>query len=262
MYRSVKRNLMTFLFAALMFLFGIMSQVQPVDAAAQNTTTIRLSATQTTMRIGDEKYLTAYTSTGKKATFKSSKSSIVSVNASGKMTAKSSGTAVITAKCGNAQAACRVTVEKTKITINANSVSIEKKGSYRLRAAATSYSQITWKSSNPRIATVSATGIVNGIRPGQTTITASANGTTVSCRVTVKTPIVKLNKSSVTLKPGQAIRIVATTSNGFLPIWSSSKSSVATVSQNGTITAKKAGTATITANVDGVKKYCTVTVAK
>ena len=59
MYRSVKRNLMTFLFAALMFLFGIMSQVQPVDAAAQNTTTIRLSATQTTMRIGDEKYLTA-----------------------------------------------------------------------------------------------------------------------------------------------------------------------------------------------------------
>lgn len=262
MYHSMKRNLMTFLFAIFIFLCGIMSQVQPVDAAANNTSIIRLSATQTTMRIGDVKYLTAYTSTGKKPIFKSSKSSVVSVNTSGKMTAKTSGTAVITVKSGSVQATCQVTVQKTKLTINASSVSIEKKGSYRLRATASSYSNITWKSSNPKIASVSSTGVVNGIRPGQATITASANGATVSCRVTVKTPIVKLNKTSLTLKPGQTARIVATTSNGFAPIWSSSKSNVAAVSQNGTITAKKAGTTIITANVDGVKKYCTVTVTK
>lgn len=262
MYRSMKRNLMTFLFAVLILMFGIMSQVQQVNAAAKATPIIRLSATQTTMRIGDVKYLTAYTSTGKKPTFKSSRSSVVSVNASGKMTAKTSGTAVITVTSGKAQAACQVTVQKTKLTISTSSVSIEKKGSYRLRATASSYANITWRSSNPKVATVNATGVVNGIKPGQATITASANGTTVSCRVTVKTPIVKLNKTSLTLKPGQTARIVATASNGFVPIWSSSKSNVATVSQNGTITAKKAGKTTITANVDGVKKYCTVTVTK
>lgn len=261
MYRSMKRTLITFLFAAVIALFGTMSQVQTVNAAGY-TATIRLSTTQTTMRIGDVKYLTAYTSTGKKATFKSSKPSVVSINASGKMTAKSSGTATITAKSGNAQASCKVTVTKTKVTISANSVSIEKKGSYRLRATASSYSRIKWRSGNPGIATVNSTGVVNGIRPGQVTITASADGVTASCQITVKTPIVKLNKSSITLKPGQSARIVATTSNGFLPIWSSGKNSVATVSQNGTVTAKKTGKTTITANVDGVKKYCTVIVKK
>ena len=51
-----------------------------------------------TMKIGDEFYLTAVTSTGKKPKFSSSDSKIAAVNTYGKITAKKAGTATITIK--------------------------------------------------------------------------------------------------------------------------------------------------------------------
>ena len=62
-----------------------------------------------TMKIGDEYYLTAITSTGKKPKFSSSDSAVASVNTYGKITAKKAGNATITAKIANGEASCRVT---------------------------------------------------------------------------------------------------------------------------------------------------------
>lgn len=67
-----------------------------------------------------------------------------------------------------------------------------------------------------------------------------------------------MNKKSVTLFKGKSVKLKVTGVNGKAK-WSSSKKSVATVS-NGTVKAKKKGTAVITANVNGQKCTCKVTV--
>ena len=76
---------------------------------------------------------------------------------------------------------------------------------------------------------------------------------------------VKLNRSALSLEVGETGKLSATV----LPAsatdksitWSSSKTDVASVSSNGTVTAKKAGTAVITATAtNGKSASCTVTV--
>lgn len=88
--------------------------------------------------------------------------------------------------------------------------------------------------------------------------------------VTVELPVVmpmeqveaatkaSMNKKSVTLFKGKSVKLKVTGVNGKAK-WSSSKKSVATVS-NGKVKAKKKGTAVITANVNGQKCTCKVTV--
>ena len=49
----------------------------------------------------------------------------------------------------------------------------------------------TWKSSNPKVATVSSKGKVTAKKKGTTTITAKTNGKTYQCKVTVLRPISK-----------------------------------------------------------------------
>jgi hypothetical protein len=56
----------------------------------------------------------------------------------------------------------------------------------------------TWTSDNPAVATVSATGLVEGMAPGGATITATAGGLTATATVTVVTPAV------ITLSAGSA----------------------------------------------------------
>lgn len=78
---------------------------------------------------------------------------------------------------------------------------------------------------------------------------------------------VTLNKTSATLMEGQTTTLTATvspTGANKSVTWSSSNSSVASVSSTGKVTAKKAGTATITAKTadGGYKATCTVTVTK
>ena len=71
----------------------------------------------------------------------------------------------------------------------------------------------------------------------------------------------KLNSSRITLNPGKSYTLKV---NGtkLTPAWRSSNSKIVTVNKKGRITAKKAGTAKITARLGGKKFVCTVTVKK
>ena len=71
----------------------------------------------------------------------------------------------------------------------------------------------------------------------------------------------KLNSSRITLNPGKSYTLKV---NGtkLTPAWRSSNSKIVTVNKKGRITAKKAGTAKITATFGGKKFVCTVTVKK
>lgn len=76
---------------------------------------------------------------------------------------------------------------------------------------------------------------------------------------------VKLNRSALSLKVGETGKLSATvlpaSATDKTVAWSSSKPDVASVSSNGTVTAKKAGTAVITATAtNGKSASCTVTV--
>ncbi len=82
----------------------------------------------------------------------------------------------------------------------------------------------------------------------------SMNTTSVASAATVK-----LSQTKVSLKVGQTKQLKLTGTKKTIT-WSSSKKSVATVSKSGKVTAKAAGTATITAKSSGKKYTCKVTV--
>ena len=71
---------------------------------------------------------------------------------------------------------------------------------------------------------------------------------------------VVLAKSSVVLNVGQQTRVEASVSSGNMPVYSSSNTSIATVEEDGTVTAVSQGKAYIYATEDGVKAKLTVTV--
>lgn len=134
---------------------------------------------------------------------------------------------------------------------------------------------LTWTSSDPSVATV-VSGIINGVSEGTAVITATSSDGLVSasCTVTVE-PLedylssFSLSKSSVSLYVGNSTTLKVTYEPSDLPIavvWTSSDSSVATVSDDGVVKAVSSGSATITASykdtVSVWEKTCKVTVSK
>lgn len=126
-----------------------------------------------------------------------------------------------------------------------------------------------YKSSNKKVVTVSAKGVVTGIKAGKSaTVTVTRKkGSAQKIKVTVKKAPkkVKLNKTKLTLEAGKTCQLKATLPSGTASTkrtWKSSKSSVAKVSGTGLVTAVKAGTAKITVCTfdSKVKAVCTVTV--
>lgn len=163
----------------------------------------------------------------------------------------------------------------TGVSLNKTSTTISQEGSEQLTATVSpSYAtnkNVTWSSSNENVATVSNTGLVSGVGGGSATITVTTvdGGYTATCTVTVTAVYhvtsVSLNTASLNLHPGDQSTLTATVlpSNATNKSvnWSTSNSSVATVS-GGIVTAVAAGTATITVTtVDGSKTAtCTVSV--
>ena len=129
--------------------------------------------------------------------------------------------------------------------------------------------KVTWSSSDEAVATVKD-GMVTAKGEGTATITVSSvDGTqSATCAVTVDTPVtgVSLSQTSATLQFGETLSLTATVAPANATnksvTWSSSNQDVATVDENGVVTAKTSGTATITATtaVGGKKATCTVTV--
>ena len=227
------------------------------------------------------------TTYSKNVSWSSSNEAVATVSADGTVTAKSAGTAIITATSENGMtASCTITVEKklipiTEVCLDKSSATLTEGDTTTLTATVlpenTTYSKdVSWSSSNSAVATVDANGTVTAKSAGTAVITAtSENGKTAKCTITVSrkdTNIaiteVRLNKSTETLTEGDTTTLVATvlpenTTYGKSVKWSSSNVAVATVDLMGKVTAKSAGTAIITATSEnGKTASCTVTVNK
>lgn len=236
---------------------------QPMESrAASGIEAVILSSYSKTMKIGDESYLLAVASNGKKPSFFSSDSKIASVNTYGKITAKKAGTVKITAKVRNGEASCTVKVLKTTVQLSAASISLENGYTAKLEAVSSTGHPATFRSNKKSIATVSENGTITAKKPGTAIITATVDKTAASCIVTVKKPTVTLSKNSISMYRNGRFRLTVKSTSKSIPKWKSNKKSVATVDSNGLVTAMKNGVASITATVDGVAKSCKITVRK
>lgn len=223
--------------------------------------------------VGESETITATTSPGGQSVNWSSGNTRVVTVSNGRITAVGAGSTTITASFSYGGATysetCSVTVREVSVSLSSSSLSMVAGESETLRAITSpSGSSVTWSSNNTGVATVSSSGRVTAVGSGTANITAeiTANGQsyTDTCRVTVEEPSVRLSSSSLSMNVGDTETLSASvTPNGSSISWSSSDTSVATVSSNGRVTAVGGGTASITASITvGGKSYsdtCLVT---
>ena len=252
---------------------------------------IQLSQTSAALTVGDTLTLikTIYPSdaTNQAVTWTSSAASVASVDSNGKITAKTAGSAVITCKSvsdNSVVGICNVTVKAkvqtpteikvSTITLNKTTASVTKGKTLQLTATVApgnaTNQEVKWSTSNKNVATVSPSGLVTAKSAGTAIITCTAkDGSNVkaTCKITVKNPVVKvtkvtLNKTTATLAPKETLTLKATVTptnaTNKAVTWKSSNTKIATVSSSGKVTAKAAGTVTITCTAkDGSGKKAT-----
>lgn len=129
---------------------------------------------------------------------------------------------------------------------------------------------VNWKSSKPKIATVSKKGKITGKKPGTAIITVTMkSGATAECKVTVQSkPVknkIKFKKSLYQLSTGNTVATKFSRNNDFDTIksFASSNKKIVTVTKSGVIKGMKPGKAKITVKTkSGAKATVTVTVNK
>ena len=140
------------------------------------------------------------------------------------------------------------------------------------------YDKVTWTVS-PEIVTLAygddkqTQAEITPTKGGEATITAAVGGYSDSCTLTV-IPVyatgITLSQNELSLESGKSATLKATVTPDNATdksvTWSSSNETVATIDENGIVTAHDAGTATITAKANGAKTAltgdCAVTVTK
>ncbi|GMR14007.1 MAG: hypothetical protein BMS9Abin29_2235 [Gemmatimonadota bacterium] len=165
----------------------------------------------------------------------------------------------------------------TSVSVNPGNVTLQSLGATAQFSATAGGSQaagatFSWSSSDLSVASVGATGLVTAVSNGTATITATAQGTTVSGTATVTVAQVAtsidLTPASDTLTSGETLQIEATIqdANGAgVPAsltWMSSNPAVASVDATGLVTAVTVGEATITASQDGATGTVTAVVIR
>ena len=162
-------------------------------------------------------------------------------------------------------------IEVSSITLYPTELTLEPGNTAVLKAAVApenaDYDGIFWASDNVDVATVE-NGTVTAVSKGTATITATVEGKSATCKVTVKTSVaeLKLSHTEVTLEIGKTQTLTATV----LPedaeyseiTWKTDNASVATVDAEGVVTSVAEGTATITASTGDKSASCKVTVVK
>jgi len=249
---------------------------------------VTLSKASLTLAVGDEETLEAIVrpdnATDKFVTWFSSNQEVAMVTQTGTVTALKAGEAMIfvSTRDGSKTNGCNLTVTNT--TIPATGVTLDKTTltllpgeTDTIRATVTpanaTNKEIQWSSSNSLVAQVSQTGVVTAISPGVILIVASTKdgGIIAICNVTVvdehvSVTNIELDVSELTLGVGYIRALVpiispANATNKAV-MWASQHPSIATVNQNGTITALRPGETSIIATaVDGGRSVaCALTV--
>lgn len=147
----------------------------------------------------------------------------VTVTDDGVVTARAPGTAkvkVITHNGKTATLSITIAAQPASITLSENTLALDTGMTHQLgyRLPAGTLSKVTWTSDDPRVCTVSDSGLVTSVGQGRATITAAtANGKTASCDVRVFDPAVSITaERSISLHVGETydLEIDAVTASG------------------------------------------------
>lgn len=208
--------------------------------------------------------------------YTSSNPAVLVVDEDGNMVAVSAGTAevALSSKDGKITASktIEVVVTPTDITTT-DTLTLTAGEAATLETAVApddaTHVVISYTSSDNSVATVSNTGEVEAVGAGEADITAAVQDTELSavCKITVlpKIESVDLSDTTLSLKVGGTVQLTYTVQPEDAVVetatYTSSDESVATVDEEGTVTAVADGTTTITVDVDGVTAECEVTVS-
>ncbi len=129
--------------------------------------------------------------------------------------------------------------------------------------------EVRWSSTDETVAVVDDQGRVTAIGAGSCSITAVCGTLSALCEVHVLVPMtgIVLSQQQLDLKTGESVSLTvdimpADTTDSWSAAWSSDNPSVASVSQEGTVTAVSGGTAVISVSVGNFTASCPVSVTE
>lgn len=163
-----------------------------------------------------------------------------------------------------------VIIPVTDVSLNKTSTTIARGETETLTATVKpdgTGSTVEWTSSDPSVAAVDQRGEVTAVSAGNATITATAGGKSASCQVTVNVPLkgITITGNQTSIRKGATAQLSVTfdpedTTDSKTVIWSSDDSGIASVNQNGLVTAVADGTTTIRARAGSVEGTYLITV--
>jgi|GEM_PF-3144705 len=265
---------------------GKTGTVDFLTVGAQNVAVIgvTLNSNAQTLIVGETFQLTPTitpaNATNKNVKWTSSDANVAEVNSSGLVIAKTVGrvTITVTTVDGGKMATCTITVQPgpvSSVSLNSNAETLTVGETFQLTPTITpataTNKNVTWTSSDANVAEVNSSGLVTARAAGTATITVKTvdGGKTATCTITVQPgPVsgVSLNSNAETLTVGETFQLTPTITPANATnknvTWTSSDANVAEVNSSGLVTARAAGTATITVTTvdSGKKAMCTFTV--
>lgn len=261
----------------------VITVIEPITGIILNKSAIELTENESEQLFA---IISPENATNKSVTWTSSDVSIAMVSSDGTVYGIKPGQATIMATTvdGGFVALCKVTVKAKTVVADAiqlspNSATIAKGENLQLNVVLTpdnvSNKTVNWTSTNTNVATVDASGLVRAISEGKTQIIATTtDGSNLSaiCEITVENQFIsvtkiEINPTSERIAKGKSIMLnaVITPEDASLKTvsWSSTNPGVATVSQNGEVTAVSEGNAIVIASTqDGsnLSAMCQITV--
>ena len=235
---------------------------------------VRLNYSEISVFAGKSKTLKVK-GTKNKVTWKSSDKKIATVSKNGKVLGKKAGTAVITATVGGNSYKCTVTVKNPQL--NENNLTMAIGDTFKLKV--TGAKAKSFRSSNEKVAAISAKGVITAKKAGSAIITVQTGSKKLKCKIKVKKYV--LNHSELTLyhdpshlfvkndapsyaspdRFSMAVSLCVQGNYGKKKVkWSSSDKKVATVDNRGIVTIKGFGQAKITAKIGTQKLTCNINV--
>ena len=195
--------------------------------------------------------------TGRKVTWSSLDPNIVSIDANGIATGKALGATVITARADGATSSTNLRVQPlvASVVVSPANASLAVGNNRQLTVTVSDATglalagrTVSFSSSSPGVATVSASGVVIGVSIGRAIITAKAVQDGVTGTATID--VIQAPVASITISPpgaqtvfqGLTLQLAATLRDGNQPpniltgrtvSWTTSNPSIATVSSNG-----------------------------
>jgi uncharacterized protein YjdB len=267
---------------------GSLTDSTSVTVVAANLTSISVSPSTASLALGTEQQFTATGTFDDGSTqvlpsvqWSSSAQNVLTVSSTGLGTAIVAGTSTVTATSGSISGTASVTVSSAtlvSLAIAPANSTMPDEANKQFTATGTFSDSTTqdltqlvlWKSSNPAVAIINASGLVTSVATGSSTIQASFGSVVQSTTLTVSNVAlasIAITPASPTISKGTLLKFTATgtytdgsTATLTNVSWKSSKPQFANVRSSGIVHGKKAGSLTISATAFGVTGTTTLTV--